>query len=47
MRKVDLGLSLNPFIATFVVTVVGAGATLAILRAIDFADALAAYAPLP
>ena len=47
MRNVDLNLSLNPFVATLVVTVAGAGATLAILRAIDLADALAAYAPLP
>lgn len=47
MKKIDLTLSLNPYVAFLVVAVVGSGATLAILRAIDVSGEFAAYAALP
>lgn len=47
MRTIDLNLSLNPYVALLVVTIVGSGASLAILRAIDVAGELAAYAVVP
>lgn len=40
MRRVDLNLSLNPFVAFLIVAVIGVGATIAILRAIALVDTL-------
>lgn len=45
MKHSLLTLTLSPFIALLIVTLVGAGATYAVLRSIDLSAEYAAYYP--